>query len=187
MGTPEETSEFVGSRGEGTASAQAPWSWAPHVRVNVGGSGGDKIGAQFQLCLGRGAFVQHKYPQHRVEAAFAGEKSRSRKAQEREAQHGPWASYRAQQISYGRKSAQQKLATAQHVRNLYIWDRALPRLVRSRCGGHRSRVRALLVPDFPRSLLNFCCLSRVELQRDCDAPVAYGALDESGDLTKDAI
>jgi hypothetical protein len=36
VGAPEETSEFVGNREEGTASAQAPRSWAPHARVNVG-------------------------------------------------------------------------------------------------------------------------------------------------------
>lgn len=41
MGTPEETPEFVENPEEGTASAQAPWSWlrgqwAPHVRLNVG-------------------------------------------------------------------------------------------------------------------------------------------------------
>lgn len=35
MGTLEETSEFVENREEGTVSAQAPWSWAPHVRGAV--------------------------------------------------------------------------------------------------------------------------------------------------------
>ena len=79
--------------------------------------------------------------------------------------------------------------------NSDIWGPSLSSVgALSRCGGHLSRVRALLVPDFPPgtvgSLLNsikFCCLSRVEPQKDCNTPVAYGALDGSGDLTKDAI
>ena len=36
-------------------------------------------------------------------------------------------------------------------------------------------------------LKKFYSLYRVELQRDCDAPVAYGAVDGSGDLKKDAV
>ena len=36
-------------------------------------------------------------------------------------------------------------------------------------------------------LNNLHCLARLELQRDCDAPVAYRALEVSGDLWKDAV
>jgi len=71
-------------------------------------------------------------------------------------------------------------------------DRALARLVRS-AGVRRPPVAGSSAarPGFPtgnsRFPIKFCCLSRVEPQRDCDASVAYGALDGPGDLTKDVI
>ena len=36
-------------------------------------------------------------------------------------------------------------------------------------------------------LNNLCCHSRVELQKDCDAHIAYRVLEVSGDLWKDAV
>ena len=71
-------------------------------------------------------------------------------------------------------------------------ERAGSAVVRSQCA---KRPVGSSTPDlapgqspvlFPLGVISVGCLSRVEPQRECDAPVAYRVMD-SGDLKKDAV
>ena len=72
-----------------------------------------------------------------------------------------------------------------------IRDQAVARVVDAAGGAAASRGFELSSTHDPHrgffSIFNRCSLSRVELQRDCGAPVAYGALDSFGNLLKDVI
>ena len=68
-------------------------------------------------------------------------------------------------------------------------DRAVARVARPpgvEAAGHGSSALELVIFP-PGTVVPCCCLSRVVPQRDCNAPVVYGALEVSGDFQKDAV